>query len=96
MLFMEGRDSDPHVVWGNLKPTVHRRNLKSSSLGSESHSGHLKILEFFPGGKGAMSSKEKRALPWFAEGSQVGVLPPTGHGVCFTFYLPPILKLICI
>lgn len=41
MLFMEGRDSDPHVVWGKSKPVIHERNLRSSSLGSKSHGGHL-------------------------------------------------------
>lgn len=45
---MEGRDSDPHVVWGKWKPITHKRNLKSSSLGSKSHSGYLKILHSFP------------------------------------------------
>lgn len=43
MLFMKGRDSDPHVVWGKGKPIAQKRNLKSSSLGSKSHYGYLKV-----------------------------------------------------
>lgn len=46
--------------------------------------------------KGSPEPSAERIMTAFREGARVGVFLPPDHGVCFTFYLPPVLKLICI
>lgn len=59
------------MLFGKSKPITQEKNLKSSSLGSESHGGYMKIPEFLLWEKGAMSVKETRITSLLWEGAQV-------------------------